>query len=226
MIKRRIRQLFSLSIGLIKAPFYKKEFQIKRGYIHRKKKKEHFSAAIYETDEAQKEVYEITRQHFSKNDYSTVVDVGCGSAYKLIKQFEKIATFTGIDIKTTYEHLIKTYPQHNWLDGENCNFEDIHADLAICSDVIEHVENPSALLSNIKKIKGLKALVVSTSDRLLARGWFDYGPPANPTHMREWNGKEFAKFMESEGFTILTHQVTRYDQHTQMIICKPKNTSE
>ena len=139
----------------------------------------------------------------------------------MLKHFGKNYSFTGIDIGTTYEHLVKTFPEHNWQDGEAVDYSSLHGHLVICADVIEHVDDPSALLDKIKSIQQLQLVVLSTPDRLLARGWFDYGPPKNWTHMREWNGKEFARYIASQGFEIISHQMVSYQNHTQMMICRP-----
>lgn len=221
MKKRRFSQLLSLVLGVLRFPFVKSKYNIKKGYIHREKYF-HF-LAIQAKDEGQKEVYEAAREIAKKENFNSVIDVGCGSAFKLINQFSEKHHFIGIDIKETFAYLSNTYPQYDWRDGETIDYSTLKADLVICSDVIEHMVDPDALLQNIRLIQNLKLLALSTPDRLLARGWFDFGPPHNPTHIREWNGKEFATYVESQGFDILYHQITRYNQHTQMLTCKPKN---
>ena len=39
------------------------------------------------TDQFQNEVYQSARMLCVENDYKTILDIGCGSAYKLIKFF-------------------------------------------------------------------------------------------------------------------------------------------
>ena len=174
------------------------------------------------TDHFQKEVYEAAYRIASSNNLESVVDVGCGSAFKLLYYFNDEFKTTGIDIGSTYDYLIRKYPEKDWLNGEGLDYSNIFGEIVICSDVIEHVLDPDVLLNNLKKIKGIRYLVLSTPDRLLARGWYDFGPPQNITHIREWNGKEFSAYIQSMGFDILSHQVTNYPQTTQMVICQIK----
>lgn len=46
----------------------------------------------------------------------------------------------------------------------------------------------------------VKAIVISTPDRVEERGYFDYGPPANPYHVREWTLDEFTRLLMDFGF--------------------------
>lgn len=180
----------------------------------------HFSA-IGDKDLFQKEVYKYAESLAKENNFKKIIDVGCGSGYKLIKNFASNYDFIGMDIRETYNYLIETYPEYDWLDGEKADFSKLEADLVICADVIEHVKDPNELLSKIKSISGVKIIVLSTPDRLLARGWYDYGPPKNYTHIREWNGKEFAKYIKSQNLEVVSHQITHYRNSTQMLVCKP-----
>ncbi len=221
-IERRFKQLISLSLGLLRAPFLASRYHIKKGYRHRNKYA-HFSA-IGAKDQGQKEVYQLAAQMARKNKFRKIIDVGCGSAFKLLREFEGL-DFQGIEIGKTYQHLLEKYPDQQWLDGETVNYAQLEAEMVVCSDVIEHVLDPDDLLSKIKSIQGLQCLAISTPDRLLARGWFDYGPPANPTHQREWNGHEFASYLESQGLEIISQQITKYTESTQMLFCRPRNVN-
>lgn len=217
MIKHRFFQLKSLVTGMLRSPFYSSKYEIKKGYFHREEYT-HFSD-IGARFEGQKEVYETALRIAKDNNLKSVVDIGCGSGYKLINLFSNDYDTTGIEILDTYTYLKNNYKDHNWLNGEKLNYDEISADLIICSDVIEHVVDPDILLKNIKKIKGTKFICISTPERLLARGWFDYGPPRNWTHTREWTGKEFRKYI-SNHFSIISHQITNFNEKTQLIVCK------
>jgi len=218
MKKSILRRLYSLLIGLIRAPFFSSKYGIKRGYIHRKKY--HHFTADSSSDHCQQEVYETSLQLLSSNNYASIIDVGCGSGHKLIQLFSPDFNCTGIEIGETYQKLIQKYPNKNWLNDSDTDYATLEADVVICSDVIEHVLNPTLLLQKIKSIKNTKLIIISTPDRLLARGWYEYGPPKNTTHVREWNGKEFAKYLKSQGFHIVSHTITNYEDTTQMIVCE------
>ena len=173
----RFKQFFSLIIGIIRIPFTTEKYGVKRGYRARKSYT-HFNDVGW-TDQAQREVYEMARSWAEKNDIKQILDLGCGSGYKLVNYFDDEFETVGIEIQETLECLRKTYPERTWLDGLNTDFSELNAKLVICSDVIEHVVDPDEFLDNILKIKDLEYLIVSTPDRLIIRGWYDYGPPRN-----------------------------------------------
>jgi methylase of polypeptide subunit release factors len=67
------------------------------------------------TDEYQKEVYMLARdilQKMSKHSDKklTVIDVGCGSGWKLVHYLSDQFRTVGIDTEPAYSFLKKTYP--------------------------------------------------------------------------------------------------------------------
>ena len=127
---------------------------------------------------------------------------------------------TGIDVSPTYEFLKQTYPDRNWLKFGDFDMESVSADIVICSDVIEHVLDPDDLLNNIKKIKDVKYIFISTPDRNLIYSE-KFGPPYNPSHIREWTFEELEAYI-SKHFDVVEHLVTNRKQWTQLIIVKNK----
>lgn len=171
-------------------------------------------------DEWQNEVYELAlNQHKPKYD-EAILDVGCGSGFKLLKYFKDHLTI-GIDVKDTVIWLKKTYPDRNWMTFNYnikfpCDFSTV-----ICSDVIEHVEEPDNLLKFIASIN-FKYLFISTPDRARLPEEQQLGPPVNKHHLREWTGPEFYRFV-SQYFHV--RQQKHLEQHggqQQLLICTPK----
>src|SRR5262245_51901295 len=69
-------------------------FEIKRGYRHRPA-----NAFFDDTplkDEWQREVYEAAADYARAQNFTSVADVGCGSAFKLLKHFAGFRTI-GLD---------------------------------------------------------------------------------------------------------------------------------
>lgn len=173
-------------------------------------------------DKWQMEVYLHALGLMKKNNFKTIVDIGCGSAYKLVTYFKGYETI-GLELPINVEKLKAKYPDKEWRISDFSTKPDIITDVVICSDVIEHLVDPDQLLEFIKDIK-YKYLVISTPDKnLLYRPWRKgyWGPPINEAHIREWNYKEFAKYM-SMHFDVIDHRVTNLAQGTQMMICEPK----
>ena len=77
-------------------------------------------------------------------------------------------------------------------------------DAIICSDVIEHLVDPDKLFPYIEKFSNTKTFIIlSTPDRSVYRGKDHFGPPHNESHVREWNRKEFEKYICSKGLKLL-----------------------
>lgn len=193
-------------------------FGIKENYNHRE------SYAYFDdmnnTDDWQKEVYKVARDLFEERGYKTVADIGCGSAYKLIKYFGN-KNIVGYDVEPTLSKLKEKYPDYTWWLSDFDSQPPDPEDLVICSDVIEHVEDPDALLNYLKRFKA-KHYVISTPDRdLVIRnfGGDGDGPPNNPTHIREWNYDEFNDYI-SNHFEIEKHWISNQGQATQTVICR------
>lgn len=213
-IFRRVEVTLQYFLGKIRAVYQKRKYEIKRGYIHRTKS-EHFDDTPLK-DEYQKEVYELARFYLEKHHLTNVFDIGCGSAYKLLHFFHEYNT-VGTDISPTYEFLVNTYPNRTWINAADTDKYPKATDLIICADVIEHLVNPDELLNLIGKID-FRFLFISTPERSMVRGWYDYGPPDNTCHVREWNAKEFKRYV-GQYFQIIGHHITNVEDATQLLIC-------
>jgi hypothetical protein len=186
------------------------------GYQHR-------AEAIYfddteNCDEWQDEVYKFAREVFDLRELKTVCDVGCGSAYKLLKHFSD-RSVVGLDVGKTCAWLKKKYPHLTWMELDFKDPPSMQADLIIAADVIEHLSDPDELLSYLAKINS-KYVILSTPERNLLRAGTHNGPPRNPAHMREWNFTEFETYVASR-FHVLEHFISNSAQGTQCLLCAP-----
>lgn len=197
----------------------RKNYYIKLGYQSRSQYI-HYDD-LEEEDKWQLEVYLRAYGLMKKNGWKTVADIGCGSAYKLIKYLGDFETI-GYELPVNVEELRKRYPERDWRISDFNNDKDIKADLVICSDVIEHLVNPDALMQYLTK-QDYQLLILSTPERDICRGANDFGPPKNSAHQREWNYDEFKRYV-CEFFVIKEHVITNQEQGTQMVICQKRNT--
>jgi SAM-dependent methyltransferase len=204
-------------IGKCRGLFVPGKFGIRKGYRYRKKEI-HWDDTPYK-DEYQKEVYELARIYLDRYGYKEVLDVGCGSGFKLLQYFSDCNTI-GMEVSTTYDFLRQQYPNRNWINVTHPEQLPSRTDIIICADVIEHVTNPDGLLKMIDKID-FEYLFLSTPERIMARGWYDFGPPQNVCHIREWSAKEFKQYVEGF-FTVISHQITHVEDATQLLICRKK----
>jgi len=217
--KSSLRIIFRYGTGLIRACYQSSRFDIKRGYIHRNKVIAH-DDRVY-TDEFQKEVYQKAAQWMHAHKLTSVIDIGCGSGFKLVKYLGEFSTL-GVDLEPAISHAASTYPQTQWLNALQFIPSEHSSDLILCADTIEHVAEPDAFMQSIISIKNWEYLIMSTPERNIKRKWYHYGPPPNQSHYREWSEVEFLKFI-SRYCEIIHHEVMNYTQGTQMVICRPIN---
>jgi len=204
-----------------------KTYDIYDGYQHR----DHI-AYFDDTghgDEHQLEVYKIARHLADKFSCKNIIDIGCGSGFKLLQFFGHLDTI-GVDLPPTISVLEERYSERKWLVSDFAEKPMDEVDLIICSDVIEHVLNPNDLLDYINKID-YKYVVISTPDRDLLRDTrptydrHEEGPPENPCHVREWNMPEFNKYI-SRHFDIVYHGITNAQQYCQAVVCIRKDDNK
>lgn len=192
-------------------------YSIKPGYHHA------VSAEDFDDtpnkDEWQRSVYELALAKAATLENPSILDLGCGSAYKLINMFGQYHT-TGVEVEPTYSWLKQQYPQREWVLFEEADPAALKADLVICSDVIEHIPNPDDLMEFLEDVP-FRLLVISTPERDLVAGEKDFGPPANTSHFREWNGAEFRNYLR-RWFKVEEHHVLSDKSITQVAVCSKK----
>ena len=147
--------------------------------------------------------------------HSTVLDIGCGVATKLMNVIQKKSSKVfGIDQPSAIDFAKKIHCYENL---HSCNFDDPSTwgleipsiDLIICSDVIEHVVYPDNLLNLIKNFSSDKTKIfISTPNRDYARGKKNRFSPKKE-HIREWNDLEMKTYLLSRNFEVLkiTHHL-------------------
>jgi len=196
-----------------------RRYCIVAGYRHRDEA--HFFDDTENTDNWQREVYQYAAQLMTGRSLRRVYDVGCGSGYKLMHYLGAFDT-VGLDMPETVAFLRKTYPERRW-EVSDFAVPPAAPDLVVCSDVIEHLPDPDLLMSFLRRMKA-PHVVLSTPARNLLYGRsssFRYGPPANPSHCREWSFDEFAQYVSGH-FAIVDHRITNREQATQMVYCVPR----
>lgn len=219
IVKTAATQLCSMAYGLAHRS-EESRYCILPGYRHRDQ------ASYFDdtgnADQWQREVYAYAADVMRTERLTTVYDIGCGSAFKLVNYLGEFKT-VGFDVGQTVQHLRRKYPARQW---EVCDFSRSASyaapDLVICADVIEHVPDPDELVAFIEGLQP-KFVVLSTPDRNLVYHPLDrqiFGPPANQTHLREWNSREFKRYV-SKTFHIVHHRISNREQATQMVFCSP-----
>lgn len=184
------------------------------------------------TDEYQLEVYLFAKQFMTDNGFQKIIDVGCGSGYKLVHYLGEFDTL-GVETEPCLSFLRDTYPNKSWhASGQPGvsfpnSFED--TDLVLCVDVIEHIRNPEYLISYLSGINS-KYWIISTPDRYVLTKHPSYikkygqakdGPPVNTTHVREGTYEEFICYL-SKFFNVIESRHGKKQIECQWHLCSKK----
>lgn len=98
------------------------------------------------------------------------------------------------------------------IEGYYSKIEDAFCDIVVCADVIEHVQDPLALLQEIKRIMRKDGfLIISTPLKFIEK-------PIDKMHIREWFRQEFedlcGSIFEKPIKTIISHPLIWYELYT------------
>ena len=139
-----------------------------------------------------------------------VLDIGCGSG-ELMKMIQSLGheikglDASGIAIKICKEKQLDVI---QWDLNEPLPFGDKEFDIVTCTEVIEHLCDPSSVLSEIKRVlKDEGFLTISAPNeydwyhrlRILFGKSIDWHPWAPTTHLHKCNFYEFMSFLAEEG---------------------------
>ncbi len=159
-------------------------------------------------DRSQVPVYRVAARLVARRAWSPVVDIGCGTGSKLVR-FLGTHDIVGADQDSAIDLAEAAFPDRTWLRGDLgddalwTELAERKPALAICADVVEHVDDPVDLLSRLRAtMRPAGHVLISTPDRAVLEGASPLGPPTNPKHIREWSREEFELLLESVGFTI------------------------
>ena len=157
----------------------------------------------------QPDVYSLAASLGRKFGCTHILDIGCGRGHKLVKLHPEFK-LVGVDFGDNILFCGNHYPFGQWFShdfeipmGHFLPQEILEKTLIICSDVIEHLINPAALLNGLSYfLEYAPVAILTTPERDLVRGDDDMGPPANPAHVREWNRAELSELLSAFSFQI------------------------
>ncbi len=184
------------------------KYCIKVNYYTRKKYL-HFDATKAK-EEFQDKVYKGLQKFFNEKKLSSVLDVGCGSGYKLMKYFGDYET-TGLEVPPALDELKVNYPDRIWEHSDFNNPTKKYFDLVMSIDVIEHLMNPEVLMEFISKLN-CRYIALSTPDRSRLSIFSKFGPPWNKHHIREWSRQEFVNYV-GQYFNVIVSEVVNGHEH-------------
>jgi ubiquinone/menaquinone biosynthesis C-methylase UbiE len=144
---------------------------------------------------------------------NSILDVGCGEGFTLKKLEEKkIGKMNeGIDYSSDAIKIgKKIYPELNLKKGDvyKLDYKDNSFDLSICTEVLEHLENPTKAVEEIRRVTS-KYIVFSVPNEPffilanLLRGKYIKSFGNHPEHINHWTTKGFESFLKKQGLVVV-----------------------
>jgi 2-polyprenyl-3-methyl-5-hydroxy-6-metoxy-1,4-benzoquinol methylase len=152
--------------------------------------------------------YNIFLSQIKDLKIESILDVGCGEGITLSKLKEnKIGrSHEGIDYsKEAVETANKEYPNLHIFQGDiyNLKYKDNSFDLVICSEVLEHLENPQKALAEITRVSSKYILLsVPNEPWFYVFNYTQWGKDIG--HINSWSSRKFVKFVKLQGLKVLS----------------------
>ena len=148
----------------------------------------------------------------------TMLEVGCAEGTVLAELGRRLGVKRayGLDLSTRFiEDAHRRFPHIHFLvsQGESIPLQSKAIDLAICSDVLEHVPNPSRLMMELRRVARYAVFKMPIERSAINSFWQHVrrspgvGPHHGSGHLRDYTARSAIKSLESGGFRILKHQV-------------------
>lgn len=163
---------------------------------------------------------------------SSIHEVGCGEGYWVLRWLKQgMLDIRGSDFSGTIIELAKNNALEHGVPAEVFTQKSIYdlkaqedsADLLVCCEVLEHLEQPQEALRVLKNIARKNVILSVPREPVwsilnMARGkyWSELGN--TPGHIQRWSQTEFIKLV-SQFFTVV--QVAKPVPWT-MLLCKRK----
>ncbi|MEI8047707.1 MAG: class I SAM-dependent methyltransferase [Bacteroidota bacterium] len=174
----------------------------------------------------------------SLNEFVTIVnptsihEVGCGEGYWSLKWLEKGIETLGSDFSNTIISMAKSNAMERNLNTENFIVRDIYnldpnsdtANLVVCCQVLEHLENPIKALEALRSVAKPYVIICVPNEPLwsilnMARGKYLSDCGNTPGHIQKWSKNGLLKFV-SQYFEVIN---VNLPMPWTMLLCKNEN---
>jgi len=153
-----------------------------------------------------------------RNDRLKLIDIGCGEGYVLKAIIKSFPSFdlVGIDISETRlrraKESLKSLPNVDFVraDAQKMPFRSGSFNIAVCTEVIEHVPNDVLLLWEIHRVLDKGFLILTTPNLYTFETIFQKFVLRKevkisiPDHLREYSWRELELKVRKAGFSILS----------------------
>jgi len=161
---------------------------------------------------------------------SSIHEVGCGEGYWVMRWREQGMSVRGSDFSATAVELARDNARQRGLPAELFQQKSIYdlqpaadsADLVVCCEVLEHLQQPEKALSVLQKLNPDHLIISVPREPLwrllnLARGKYLCSFGNTPGHLQNWSGRGFIQLV-SRYFTV---DVVRKPLPWTMLLCGP-----
>lgn len=159
-------------------------------------------------------------------------EIGCGEGYWVLRWNEQGMVTRGCDFSTQVIELARENAIGRGLSPllfEARNIYDLEAardsaDLVVCCEVLEHLEDPGAGLEALQRVVGRHLIVSVPKEPLwcalnLARGKYIAHWGNTPGHIQQWSKGGFVKLVSQYFDVIEVHSPLPWT----MLLCKPRS---
>ncbi|KVK77448.1 methyltransferase type 11 [Burkholderia cepacia] len=165
---------------------------------------------------------------------SSIHEIGCGEGYWVLRWRQQGLQATGSDFSGRVIELARENAVTQGVDPAHFSRQDVYrigahdiqADLVVCCEVLEHLEEPEIALRNIQAL-GARHVIFSVprepiwSAMNLARGKYIAALGNTPGHVQRWSKRAFIKFISTR-FDIVC---VRTPLPWTMLLCRPRNVA-
>ena len=145
-------------------------------------------------------VFSLLKQYLPNKNQLKILDVGCGTGTTL-RKLEKYGHATGVDISEEAVKFCKLRGCRNVhrVDEHDLFFEDYAFDVVVALDVIEHISDDCAALSEYYRVTKQDGILLLT---VPAFGFLWGAHDEINHHKRRYIGNELKKKVEKTGFAV------------------------
>ncbi|MDN7906895.1 class I SAM-dependent methyltransferase [Burkholderia diffusa] len=165
---------------------------------------------------------------------SSIHEIGCGEGYWVLRWRQQGLQATGSDFSARVIELAQENAVTQCVDPAHFSRQDVYrigpqdiqADLVVCCEVLEHLEQPEVALRNIEAL-GARHVIFSVprepiwSAMNLARGKYISALGNTPGHIQRWSKRAFIEFVSTR-FDILS---VRTPLPWTMLLCRPRSAA-
>lgn len=168
----------------------------------------------------------------AKASPNTIHEVGCGEGYWVLRWNQQGLVARGSDFSKDVIALARKNSETRGLPSELFKVRSIYeldsaqdkADLVVCCEVFEHLDDPDAGFQALQKVVGRHLIVSVPREPLwrvlnMARGKYVLQLGNTPGHIQHWSRKKFTELV-SQYFDIVE---IKSPLPWTMLLCRPQN---